>query len=210
LLAGSHIAIPEPAAWSMAAGWAALLAFLFCRLSWRRNLVLVIGAFAGIAAFTLWLYAGPRVLFPSVPFGLVTAFCYLLCTLRSLEGETFRALAYAVGIRKRDALLKSIVQSSTDAILCLDADGRILTANPAASTLFGCPHAVLCRTTILAYIPDLFAGAERPLADLAGGVTEWDARSPAHGATIPVDVSVRPILPLERGLYTVVVRDISE
>ena len=210
LLAGSHIAIPEPAAWSMAAGWAALLAFLFCRLSWRRNLVLVIGAFAGIAAFTLWLYAGPRVLFPSVPFGLVTAFCYVLCTLRSLEGESFRALAYAVGIRKRDALLRSIVQSSTDAIVCLDEHGRILTANPAASSLFGCPHNLLCRTTILDYIPGLFDGDERPLSELAGIVTEWEACSPETGLRFPVDVSVSPILPRERGLYTAIIRDISE
>jgi diguanylate cyclase (GGDEF)-like protein/PAS domain S-box-containing protein len=209
LRAGGHASLPAPLAWTLTAAWAALLAFLYCRLSWRRSLVLALAGASAVSGAALWLYAGPRVILPVVPLWLATALCFLLCTLRSLEGESFRALAYAVGIRKRDALLKSIVQSSTDAIVCLDAEGRILTANPAASTLFGCAHAVLCRTTILDCIPGLF-DATRPLDELVGAVTEWEACSPATGARFPVDVAVSPILPRERGLYTAIVRDISE
>ena len=43
-----------------------------------------------------------------------------------------------VGLKRRDALLKSVVDSSTDAIVCIDAHGTIRTANPATARLFGC------------------------------------------------------------------------
>lgn len=217
LRAGAHTmlgphasAIGAIASWTMVAAWAALLGFLFSRFSWRRNLALAAGGILALASTALYLYAVPRVIVPVVPFALATVLCYVLTTLRSLEGESFRAFSYAVGIRKRDALLKSIVQSSTDAIICIDIEGRILTANPAASELFGCPHAVLCRTTILDYIPGFFDGRNNPLRSLAGHVTEWEACSSATGGRFPVDVSISPILLKDRRLYTAIIRDISE
>ena len=68
---------------------------------------------------------------------LVTIAVFLVAaTLRSLDEQTLRAFAYALGLRQRDALLRSIVDSSSDAILCVDASGVVRIANPASSRLF--------------------------------------------------------------------------
>jgi diguanylate cyclase (GGDEF)-like protein/PAS domain S-box-containing protein len=121
-----------------------------------------------------------------------------------------RALAYALGMRRRDALLKSIVQSSTDCIVCVDEGGIIRTANPAASRLFDCPAYELVDEPISKFIT-LLAGGEvgARLGALHGVIRECDARS-ARGEVFPVEISVSRVrLPADR-LYTAIVRDIRE
>jgi PAS domain-containing protein len=53
------------------------------------------------------------------------------------------ALAYALRLRRRDALLTSVVESSSDCIVCIQHDGVIRNANDATSRLLGCPSAAL-------------------------------------------------------------------
>ena len=61
-----------------------------------------------------------RVVLDVVPFALVLGSTFVAATIRSLDQQTWRALAYAIGIHRRDALLKSVVESSTDCIVCID------------------------------------------------------------------------------------------
>ncbi|MGH8193438.1 MAG: EAL domain-containing protein [Woeseiaceae bacterium] len=216
LRAGLHSKLTAGRYWTLVAVWTALFSFLFCRLSWRRNIVVAVSGLAFIAGTELYLYAGLRMVLEFVPFALATSIAYVLSTLKSLEDETLRAIAFSLGIRKRDALLKSIVQSSTDAILCMAANGRILTANPAAATLFSCDHAVLCKASIHDFIPGLL-NAEAPgtrlsLEELCGSISEWEAHpaSASPDDSFPVDVSVSRINLKDERLYTAIVRDISE
>lgn len=210
LRAGAHATLPEALYWALAAVWAALLGFAFCRLSWRRNIAVAVGALLLAWAVVLYLYAVPRISVQFVPFALSAVLAYGLATLRSLESETLRAIAFSVGIIKRDALLKSIVQSSTDAIICVDAEGRIMTANPAASELFSCPHAELRRASILDFIPALLQEPRDSFEALTGNVTEWEARARKAEAGFPVDVSISRIMVKDEHLYTAIIRDISE
>ena len=64
--------------------------------------------------------------------------------------------AHVFGMRRRDALLKSscIVDRC---IVCIDESGIIMTANPAASRLFGCAAYELLDEPIAKFI-SLFAG----------------------------------------------------
>jgi diguanylate cyclase (GGDEF)-like protein/PAS domain S-box-containing protein len=210
---GSTAALPPLAYWTLMAGWSILLAFLFCRQSWRLNVVIGVASMAFAAAIALLLYSQFETVIELVPLVLAAMTTYLLSTLRSLESETLRALAYAIGLRRRDALLKSIVLSSTDCIVCIDATGLIQTANPAAAKLFSCEPGRLPGASILRFIPSLFHGLpERPplaLEQMSGSLFENLACS-TDGDSFPVEMSVSRVKLKDERLYTAIIRDISE
>ena len=193
--------------------WALLCAFLLRARSWRRNAAVLAGAILLTAAASVYLHAAHRLLFEVMPFTLVTAAAFLSVTLRSLDRQTWRAMTYALGMRRREAVLRSIVQSSSDCIVCVDEAGVIRTANPAAAQLFGCPAGELVGAPIALLIPGLAEAAHSSQADvlaaLDDGISEWDARPPA-GASFPVELAIGRVRLHNERLYTAIVRDISE
>ena len=119
-------------------------------------------------------------------------------------------LSYALGMRRRDALLKSVVQSSTDCIVCIDEAGIIKTANPAASRLFGCAIYELIDEPIAKFITLLAGdGAGARLGALHGEIRECDART-LTGEVFPVEISVSRVRLNTERLYTAIVRDIRD
>jgi diguanylate cyclase (GGDEF)-like protein/PAS domain S-box-containing protein len=210
---GPYASLPTPVYWSLVAVCSLVLAFLFCRQSWRQNIFIGFGSFTIGAAMSLLLYSAFDTVVELVPFLLTVMTAYLLSTLRTLEGQTLRALAFAIGLRKRDALLKSIVLSSTDCIVCMDASGSIQTANPAAAKLFSCEPGRLAGCSILTFIPSLLhEQAELPLLRLeqmSGSLFESTARR-EDGETFPVEMSISRVKLKDEQLYTAIIRDISE
>ncbi|MGH8196964.1 MAG: EAL domain-containing protein [Steroidobacteraceae bacterium] len=211
--AGPQRILPDWLTLSALAGWTLLCAAFLRARSWRRNATVLAGALVLIAAASLYFYAAHRLLLETVPFVIATIAVFLVLTLRSLDQLTWRAVTYALGMRRRDALLRSIVHSSTDCIVCVDEAGLIQTANPAAGRLFACPANELVGAPILRYMPGLAAviDSSRPdvLAALDGGISESDARS-AAGDTFPVELAVGRVRLHSERLYTAIVRDISE
>jgi diguanylate cyclase (GGDEF)-like protein/PAS domain S-box-containing protein len=208
---GSHVPLPPFIYWNLLAVSALALAFLFCHRTWRQNVLIGIGAVTFAASMSLFLYSAFDTIVKLVPFLLMALTAYLLSTLRTLEAQTLRALAYAIGLRKRDALLKSIVLSSTDSIVCMDASGAIQTANPAAAQLFSCEPGRLAGSSILAFIPSL-EPAERlslELERMSGSLFESTGRR-EDGETFPVEVSISRVKLKNEKLYTAIIRDISE
>jgi diguanylate cyclase (GGDEF)-like protein/PAS domain S-box-containing protein len=125
----------------------------------------------------------------------------------------WRALAHALGMRRRDALLESIVHSSTDCIICVDESGVIKTVNPAASRLFDAPSYELVGQPVAKFITLLAgAGAGARLGAMHGQIRECDVRT-ARGEVFPVEISVSRVRQARRDaqqLYTAIVRDIRE
>src|ERR1043165_1848328 len=121
---------------------------------------------------------------------LAIALLFVAATVRTLDIQTWRAISYAIGMRRRDALLKSVVQSSTDCIVCIDDHGVIKTANPAAAGLFACASYDLVDQPIAKFITLLVGeGAGARLAALHGQIRECDART-LGGEVFPVEISV--------------------
>ncbi|MGH8251794.1 MAG: EAL domain-containing protein [Steroidobacteraceae bacterium] len=195
------------------AGWSFLSAGLLRARAWRRNAAVLGVAIVSIAAASIYAAAVHRLLFELVPFALATIGIFLAVTLHSLDRQTWRAMTYALGMRRRDALLRSIVHSSSDCIVCVDQQGLIQTANPAAARLFGCSAGNLVGAPILSFLPGLAATAKTaavdPLAALDGSITECDAQ-PATGDALPVELAVGRVRLHSERLYTAIVRDISE
>jgi diguanylate cyclase (GGDEF)-like protein/PAS domain S-box-containing protein len=187
--------------------WAVACTLLLDRRSWRRNALLVVAGCTVLAAVSVSLYKWPRFVLDVVPFAVVLGALFVAATIRSLDRQTWRALAYAVGIRRRDALLKSVVESSTDCIVCIDDQGVVRTANPAASRLFAAPSSSLIGVAISDFVPDL--PGQSSLDTLAGVVTERSART-LQGHVFPVEVAISRIATEDGRLFTAIVRDISE
>jgi diguanylate cyclase (GGDEF)-like protein/PAS domain S-box-containing protein len=212
LRAGPQRALPTWALLAALAAWTSLLAAALRRGSWRRNAALIVGALALLAAASLHLHARHRWLIEVVPFAFATAGIFLAFLLRSLDEQTWRAIAYALGLRRRDALLKSIVQSSTDCIVCIDATGTIRTANPATESLFACSARELVGTPLSRFVPGLaVASGDEPhaLGLLDGRVSEWEATT-AAGRAFPIELSVSRVRLHDERLYTAIARNISE
>ena len=201
--------LPTWASLVLLAFWT-LLAALFFASKWRRNLSVLALLFATVAVLSLYAFSSSRLMLDTAAPMILILVLFVAVTVRSLEMQTWRAVAYAVGMRRRDALLKSVVQSSTDSILCIDENGIIKTANPASSRLFGCPVYELVDQPIGKFITLLAGdGADARLAALHGAIRECDARTPS-GDVFPVEISLSRVRLKTDRLYTAIVRDIRE
>jgi diguanylate cyclase (GGDEF)-like protein/PAS domain S-box-containing protein len=210
---GAPHALPNWASLAMLALWAVLAGLLFAGKRgsrWLRNLAVLLLSIAAIATLAVLAFAYARLnLEIAAPTVLVTLL-FVAATVRSLDTQTWRALSYAVGMRRRDALLKSVVQSSTDCIVCIDEAGIIKTANPAASRLFACAAYELVDEPIAKFITLLAGdGAGARLGALHGVIRECDART-LNGEVFPVEISVSRVRLNTERLYTAIVRDIRE
>lgn len=190
---------------------AAFGAAFFSVHTWRRNLAVLGGALLLIGTIDLYSYAAHRLMLDIVPASMLLITAFLIATLRSLDEQTLRALAYALGIKRRDALLRSIVESSTDCIVCIDRRGRIEMANPSGERLFHCDSGTLLHTSLSRFVPALAADAQShdPFAGLVGTLSEQQACR-LDGTEFPIEISVSSVNVQEEPLYTVIVRDITE
>jgi diguanylate cyclase (GGDEF)-like protein/PAS domain S-box-containing protein len=200
--------LPNAAYAALLTLWTALFAVLFVRGSWRRGALLLGAGFAGLAAVAVMSYAKLKIDIPIVPLGFASFGLFVAATLRSLDQETWRAVAYALGLKRRTALLKSIVDASSDCILCLDGAGTVRTANPAAGTLFGRAPDNLVGLTMGTLVPAL--GAAGPELRALSGRPSEHAAIDSRGRRFPVEISVSRVAVEDEELYTVIVRDITE
>jgi diguanylate cyclase (GGDEF)-like protein/PAS domain S-box-containing protein len=198
-----------PAFYAVAAAlWTVCCALLFGRRAWRSNTVLVGTAFVALAGAALLLHGAARVVLDVAPFAFALAAAFGAATVRSLDEQTWRAVAFALGIKRSDALLRSVVDASTDAIVCVDAQGMIRTANPATSRIFGCVHASLFDAELASFIPGFKSDVDMGLVALTGTPLERTAHT-ADGRRLPLEITLSRVA-TEDGLFTAIIRDVSE
>ncbi len=116
-------------------------------------------------------------------------------------------------LRDREARLQAILDNAGDAIVTVDADGIVVSANPAAAALFGYSQPHLQGLPFATLVPSAGgAGDGDGLARLAGAPPderELDGID-ARAEPFPVAVSVSPVeLPGER-LFVCILRDLTE
>jgi diguanylate cyclase (GGDEF)-like protein/PAS domain S-box-containing protein len=213
-----------PAGWmavAALAAWAVLAGLAFggkWGANWRHSVAALVAGLAVATGLSVYAFAGHRLWLDTAAPMLVILLLFSAATLRSLDEQTWRAIAYSLGMRRREALLKSIVQSSTDAIICIDENGIIKTANPAATRLFDCPAYELIDEPIAKFITLLSGeGAGARLGALHGEIRECDVRT-HRGDVFPVEISVSRVrlfsatgvAPGTERLFTAIVRDIRE
>jgi diguanylate cyclase (GGDEF)-like protein/PAS domain S-box-containing protein len=200
---GIPLRAPEWLYLAVLAGVAVLTASVCRGRGWRAAGAIVAGELLLLVAAFMLLPAA-AIDFELAPLALVVGAVFLLSALRALDEQTLRALGYALGLRRRDALLRSVVDSSTDCILSADASGVIQIANVAASRLFGREPASLIGTPLAALVPVI-----GDLQARAGSVFETEAAA-ADGGLFAVELSVSQVELADERLYTAIVRDVRE
>ncbi len=104
--------------------------------------------------------------------------------------------------------LESVINSSLDAIICVDQDHRITVFNPSAATLFLCPAADALGSKLDRFLPEAMHALD--LAPLTTQVTlgEMLART-ANGNSVPVEVSLSFDRLPDGEIITVFARDLT-
>jgi diguanylate cyclase (GGDEF)-like protein len=200
-----HVPPPWLAAGLLLA-WTALWAATFGRRGWRFDLACAAGAFAALGAVTWLLYVFAHAALEIVPFAVVLGALFVAATARSLDRETWRALAYALSLKRRDALLTTVVESSSDGILCIEASGTIRSVNSATSRLLGRSKNALLGAPLSEFIAGFGDGGG--IAPLAGSIIERTACA-SDGRPLPIELSLSKVA-TEEGLFVAVIRDITE
>jgi diguanylate cyclase (GGDEF)-like protein/PAS domain S-box-containing protein len=184
----------------------ALAAACFGRYGWRGNLLAGAITIAVLGAVNVYAYSAHRLVLEFVPGLLIVGGTFLAATIRSLEQETMRALVYAFGMRRRDALLGSVAESSADAIMVVGRQGQIEMANAAAASMFACSREAMVGASVSRYVP-LPEATQVPMT-LPGKVIEAEATK-HMGTPFPVEITVSPVDIQGEALRTVIVRDIT-
>lgn len=194
---------------SLLALWALAVGAGLRGTSWRHSavvacvmMIVAVAATFGARYLHLWIDV--------VPCLVIVAISFLLSTLRSLDTQTLRGLLLTRLATRRNALLQSVVESSVDCILCVDAAGRIVSVNPASERLLGAEPSRLLQQSLLQLLPQLAeTGQAEQLEALKGRISEQIARA-LDGTLIPVEISVTPVHLQDETLFTVLLRDLRE
>ena len=136
----------------------------------------------------------------------------------STENISDRKQAEAAA-RESGERLEGIVNSAMDAIISVDAEQCIRLFNPAAGQIFGVDPAAAIGTSLTRFIPARFRGrhgdhvrdfaATGSTARRMGALGEVSGLR-ANGEEFPLEASISKTTVSEGGLYTVILRDISE
>ncbi len=109
----------------------------FVGRSWRRSTLLVgLGGF-GFFGVSLAVQASYPLSLDVAPWQLSLLLPYLYGLGRRIDRQDVGLLAQGLELRRKDALMRQIVEHSFDAIVTVDGRGRITSFNQAAERIFG-------------------------------------------------------------------------
>nr|MBP6493946.1 response regulator [Rhodoferax sp.] len=123
--------------------------------------------------------------------------------------------ASAVALRQRneelhqsESRLAAIINSSLDAIICVDADGTISVFNPAAAILFQCPSDQALGSPLERFLPQAVSTLAYSQVSTHAQLGEMEGRT-AEDKVLSVEVSVSTERRPEGDITTVFARDLT-
>jgi diguanylate cyclase (GGDEF)-like protein/PAS domain S-box-containing protein len=129
-----------------------------------------------------------------------------------LDQQSVRLLFQTVSIRRKNAMMRNLIDKSIVGIVICDNDGVIESINGAAAKMFAQDAADLAGRTIDALIPDLLKdedGEIRPLSQLAEEVHKETFGQRRNGAIFPVEVAANKVDIENEVRYVAFVNDIT-
>ncbi|MDH5204221.1 MAG: ATP-binding protein [Hylemonella sp.] len=111
-------------------------------------------------------------------------------------------------LRLSENRMAAIINSSLDAIVCIDPQQRITVFNPAAAALFGCPDLMALGTPLTRFLPGAMAAISAVEVGSHAMLGEVEGRS-VDGKTLPLEISVSCERHPLGNLTTVFARDLT-
>ncbi len=169
---------------------------------WLGRLIIVFGV--GLLSIYLGFRPTPDQFFEILGMLLVGA-----GLMGRIDQQSLRLLFQDMTLRRTDALMRNVVTTSFDAVLVLNDDGVIESANPAATRIFGYDADELVSRPVETLVPDL---ADPPSGDDAGRYTWGPGEATGRrkdGSVFPVDLVVNGMTVDGRRLFVAILRDIT-
>jgi diguanylate cyclase (GGDEF)-like protein/PAS domain S-box-containing protein len=187
-----------------------LMSFLFERMSWRSGLLLALGSFAALLLVAGAVQRLQPILLDVTPWIFSTAGMYGLALITRIDQQAVKLLRERMAARRTETLMRHVVQNSFDAIITLDARGRVKTFNRAAEFMFGYSESEAVGRRLTALVTPTIREAEEHLLTRA---TEGPTEAVGCGLDerrFPIEVVVTTIDVDEDPRLVAVVRDITE
>jgi len=120
---------------------ACMLFFLIeaiCRdRGWLHGLAAGAGALVAIVGLPLAVQASFPLMIETAPWLAALAAAFLIALFARLRDLDLRLIGQAILLRRTDALMRQVVESSSDGLLVIDENGKVRSANPAAERMLG-------------------------------------------------------------------------
>jgi diguanylate cyclase (GGDEF)-like protein/PAS domain S-box-containing protein len=201
------------APWLVIAGLLAIGFGLGRRLqvgNWRRGLSVVLGLSAAVLVISLLMQFWTPMILEVTPWVLTTVLLYGIALARKIDRQEILLLIRGDRLRRSSALMRSIVESSSEAILTVGENMIIEVANPAAEAIFEVEETTLVGQPLSQFIPAL--ADEKSLARVSErgpGGRELDGRR-VDESVFPLEATVDMMSIDGAKHYVVVARDVTE
>jgi diguanylate cyclase (GGDEF)-like protein/PAS domain S-box-containing protein len=201
------------AIWLVLAG-TALVAFALGRRfqawSWRRGLVALVAVCLGSFVLSVAVQAVTPLMLEVIPWMVVALILYGVALFRRIERQDLLLTLRGNRLRHKSALMRSVVESSSEAIMTISADLIVELANPAAERMFGSEGGGLAGTTLARILPSV-----RHAADLESWLRNGDRAVEIEGVTqdgaaFEIEATIDKMSLNGMAHYVLVARDITE
>jgi diguanylate cyclase (GGDEF)-like protein/PAS domain S-box-containing protein len=187
-----------------------LIAPALVRMSWRAGLLLTSASSAGVLGLAGALEQLWPILLDVTPWVFSVVGVYGFSLVMRIDQQALRLLRQRVAIRRTETLMRHVVQNSFDAIVTLDAEGKVETCNRAAEFMFGHAECEIRGSRLAELVSSPPEGASQDLlVRAAEGPTEAVARC-RDGRRFAVEVVVTAMDVDEDPKLVAVIRDITE
>lgn len=183
---------------------------LFLKWSWQRSLILLAVLLAGLIALKLGLQATAPVLADVAPMLIAVVLSFVFAVIKRVDQQALRLVFQNLDLRRKDVMMRNVVQNSFDGIITIDTSGQIESANPSAVDIFG---GDVEGRTIQDFFPEMHGISDTDgLIDvLRIGMEPFELEGQrSDGQSIPIELSVSVVETDEREVFTIFFRDITE
>jgi len=181
-----------------------------CIWSWRRGGAVVTSLSLSVLALSVVLQIWTPLMLEVTPWILTAVLLYGIALARRIDRQELILMLRGSRLRHTNALMRSVVETSSEAIMTVSDDLVIEMANPAAETIFDSVDKGLIGRPLEQFFPNFQETGELEACLAQGHRSIEFAGRRLDGSTFPVEATVDAMQVDGLNHYVVVARDVTE